>query len=169
MEVQIRPAAGVDVAGICNVEIASCGNTLGEEIIRTIVRSRESLRYVAIHSKVVVGFAFAERDTDRRYVVLNVVVHPKWRRFGIGSGLAESLQQGIKSLQQVHATRLVVYARETSLPSHLFLKHNGFRAVTFVRDWFMFNAVGEVDGNMEDAIKFVWWYGDEGKMTGDKM
>lgn len=61
------------------------------------------------------------------FTVCNIAVAPEWRRAGVGSQLIEQLKSCLATRRQ---KSVFVRVRESNVGMQLFLKANGFRAIT---------------------------------------
>lgn len=95
-----------------------------EEFIRCL-RHRTSFGLVAEHSERVVGYALYEVRPQSVWV-LNLAVHPHYRRQGIGRQLLSKLLGNLNSYRRRTLRGMVV---ETNLPAQLFLRSAGLKAI----------------------------------------
>ena len=94
----------------------------------------------------VAGYAVYER-MERNLVLMNLAVHPKYQRSGVGSTLVESL----KSRMRGSVKRIVAEVSEYNDAGHLFLKKMGFRCTEIIKDCYE-----EDEFPAQDAYQFVW-------------
>jgi ribosomal protein S18 acetylase RimI-like enzyme len=76
-------------------------------------------------------------------LLLHLVVHPEWRRRGVGLALLGRL---IKKLRQID-DRLQATVPESNLAAQLLLREGGFKAVRVLRGYF-----GEEDGYLMERL-----------------
>ena len=69
-----------------------------------------------------IGFVAARRATDEGEI-LNIAVHPDFRRRGIASGL---LQAALEALRASGATSIFLELRASNLPARALYHHHGF-------------------------------------------
>lgn len=106
-----------------------------------LMRMKHVMGYVARIDGQVVGYAVRELHVAHRQLVALVVAN-EYQRQGIGSRLLREVAR--RNNGQI--ARVVATVRESSLPAHLFLKENGFRARRVYREWFQ---------DKEDAYEFI--------------
>ena len=86
---------------------------------------RLSAALVAKYQNRIGGFIIGIRG-KKALKIVNMAVHPAYRRHGVGSALLHQIQQrpwvGCRN-------RVTVLVRESNLPAQLFFKSQGFRAV----------------------------------------
>ena len=80
----------------------------------------------------VVGFLIYEKGRKRHYI-LNLSVHPDYRRCGIGRILLNKLKSKIDSERR----EIRFDVRESNLPAQLFLRSQGFRCEKIAQDYFL--------------------------------
>ncbi len=88
----------------------------------------------------VLGFMVYELHKSKLHV-LNLAVHPAWRRREVGRQLVLKLAS---KLSDHRRTRLTLHTRETNLAAQLFLRTQGFRAVRVLPGFY--------DDTAEDAF-----------------
>lgn len=130
------------------VDIDSCnpGAWSKENLLRALCQ-RNCVGLIATQGDLVDGFMVYEIH-KRYYHILKLVVHPCYRRRGIGRQMLSRLSGKLQGSKQSRA-RVVV--RESNLSAHLFLKECRFEATEVIR--------GHFDDNGEDAYKFVHFRG----------
>lgn len=102
-----------------------------EEFIRCL-RQRNCVGMVAERDDKVVGFMIYELHKNRLHL-LNFAVDPAYRREGVGSAMLEKLTS---KLSHKRRHKITLETRESNLPAQLFLKKNGFRAISVLRDFY---------------------------------
>jgi len=119
-----------------------------EEFVRCL-RQRNCIGMVAEHREHVVGFLVYELLNSRLHL-LNMAVHPDYRRRGIGTQLVQKI---VSKLSQHRRDRITIAVRESNLPAQLFFRACGFRATRVLRRhfpdtdedayWFEYRLAGE--------------------------
>ena len=71
-----------------------------------------------------VGYNLVWLQSGSQVAQANVIVHPTWRRQGIGSAL---LEQALAHLRQLGATQAVIYAHQAHPAAGAFLRAHGFQ------------------------------------------
>lgn len=74
-----------------------------------------------------VAYVLYLKNNDQAHLV-NLVVHPKWRRFGHGTILIDQIKKRVN--------RITATLKDTNLTGHLFLKNNDFVAHHVLRNHF---------------------------------
>lgn len=97
----------------------------------------------------VVGFVIFE-TTKKRILLLNMAVHPKFRRNGVATTMLASLVRRLSNNKQ---ELIVAEVRESNLAAQLFFRSLNFRAVEVFRKYY--------DDTEEDAYKFEYWRTDD--------
>jgi ribosomal-protein-alanine N-acetyltransferase len=131
-----------DMAEVLAIERLSFAHPWTEADFLRALRQRNCIGMVAEQGETVVGFMVYELR-KHRLVLLNLAVHPDWRRQGVGRVLAVKLASKLMPAKRV---RLETHVRETNLPAQLFLKACGLDAVAVLRRWY--------DDTGEDAFHF---------------
>lgn len=114
MSVELRPGSRDDLPAIAQIQAAS------PEASQWDVP--EYLKYdllVALCDERVAGFAVARRLAEGESELLNLAVHPAFRRRGVGRRLVEALTAG-------HPGMLWLEVRESNLVARKFYKSLGF-------------------------------------------
>lgn len=111
-----------------------------EEFIRCLCQ-RTCIGMVAeLPDETIAGFMIYELHKNRIHL-LNLAVHPSFRRLGVGLAIIDKL---VSKLSKDRRNRIMLEVRESNLPAQLFLKSSGFRAVQILRDFY--------DDTTEDAF-----------------
>ncbi len=113
------------------------------------LRQSNCIGMVAEHGEKVVGFMIYEFHKSKLYI-FNFVVHPTWRRLGVGTKMLARL---ISKLSIPHRTRITVEVRETNLAAQLFFRRQEFKAVRVLRDFY--------EDSGEDAFLMEYRLDDE--------
>ena len=91
----------------------------------------------------VIGYCIYE--LRKKYLdVLNIAVHPDFRRQGVGSALMKDLKKQLKNDRK----RIKLVAADYNLDAHLFYKSQDFRAIDIIKDYYIAENV--------DGYKFVY-------------
>lgn len=94
------------------------------------LRKRNCIGQVAEIGDSVIGHCLYELERDRLEIV-NLAVHPAFRRRGVASKFIEKL---IGKLSTYRYQRLAINVADDALPAHLFLRHHGFKC-TRIKRW----------------------------------
>ena len=132
LRVHIRWMIRRDMPEILEIENSSFEFPWSDDDFIRCLRQRNCIGMVAECDDRVVGFMIYELHKTRLHV-LNLAVHPDFRRRGIGTQMAEKL---ISKLSQERRSRILLEIRETNLPAQLFFRQIGFRAVSVLRDFY---------------------------------
>jgi [ribosomal protein S18]-alanine N-acetyltransferase len=142
-----------DIKDVLAIESASFGYPWPEDEFIRCLRQRNCIGMVAEHESRVVGYMIYTLEKTR-IDLLNLAVHPDYRRRGVGLQMIAKLKG---KLSRNRRTRLTLRCTESSLDAQLFFRSQGLRAVgvdrCFYEDW-----------NGEDAYRFVYRYRPVEKM-----
>lgn len=104
------------------------------------LRRREVIGMVAEKFTQILGFMVYELDEDRLRL-LNLAVHPDWRRSRIGSQLVTKLK---RKLASHHRRKLEVLVPDTNVAAHQFFNFNDMKAGVVKDDYrFIYETNGE--------------------------
>ena len=117
-----------------------------EDFINAL-RRRNCIGMVAECDERVVGFMVYELHKGRLHVI-DFAVHERYRRQGVGAAMIEKLTG---KLSHDRRSRIILEVRETNLPMQLFLKSQGFRAVSVLRNYY--------EDAPDDAYVFQFMHG----------
>ena len=131
-----------DKPAILNIENESFEDPWLEEEFDRVLEFRHVMLYVAEYEDQVVGYSVFELLPNIIHV-LNFAVHHRYRRLGVGSQMVAQL---LDHLSWQCKWRIMLEIRETNLQAQLFFKHNGFRAIQTLRDYY--------GGTTDDAYVF---------------
>jgi ribosomal-protein-alanine N-acetyltransferase len=110
--------------GVLEIESLSFGdNAWSENDFSFHLGKRDTIGMVAELDDQVVGFAVYELHKSRIHV-LNIAVHPKFRRMGVGSAMMDKL---IYKLSFERRNRIELGVADHNLGAHLFFKACGMR------------------------------------------
>ncbi len=132
LRVHIRWMIRRDMPEVLDIESESFEFPWLEDDFIRCLRQRNCIGMVAEHDDKVVGFMIYELHKTRLHI-LNFAVAEAYRMQGVGKQMASKL---ISKLSQQRRSRIVLEVRETNLAAQLFFKHQGFRAVTVLRDYY---------------------------------
>jgi ribosomal-protein-alanine N-acetyltransferase len=132
VRVHIRWMIRRDMPEVLSIEHASFDFPWCEEEFLRVLRQRNCIGMVAEHGEKVVGFMIYELHKSKLQV-LNFVVHPEFRRQGVGHQMVAKL---VGKLSSHRRTRIVLHVRETNLSAQLFYRVQGFRATEVLRDFY---------------------------------
>jgi ribosomal-protein-alanine N-acetyltransferase len=144
--VQIRWMIRRDMAEVLEIEADGFEFPWCEDDFIRCLRQRNCIGMVAEHGDRVVGFMIYELHKTRLHL-LNFAVAKVARRQGVGSQMMAKL---VAKLSNQRRTRILLEVRETNLPAQLFFRHQGFRAVSVLRDFY--------DDTTEDAYLMQYRY-----------
>jgi ribosomal-protein-alanine N-acetyltransferase len=152
--VRIRPMLVRDVLAVMVTENSSFEFPWTEGDFVSHIDDRDSVSYVAESSAAggagcAVGY-MVYHVAPRRIELLNLAVHPQWRRRGVGTQLLATLAGQVvrhpgPGLGQRQSAR--AYVRESNLPAQLFLRSQGWRCDKILRGYY--------DDSSEDAYRMV--------------
>jgi ribosomal-protein-alanine N-acetyltransferase len=144
LPIHVRWCIRRDMPEVYAIENASFDDPWPEEDFVRTLRQRNCIALVAEHDEKIVGFMVYELHKTRLHI-LNLAVHPDFRRRKVGSSLVNKL---IGKLSRERRNRIRLEVRETNLDACLFLKGAGFRAIDVVRGFY--------DSISEDAYVFQY-------------
>jgi ribosomal-protein-alanine N-acetyltransferase len=106
----------------------------------TQLRRREVIGMVAEKFTQILGFMVYELDEDR-VRLLNLAVHPDWRRSRIGTQMVTKLKRKLASHRR---RKLEVVVPDSELTAHQFLQFNEMKATVVKDDYhFIYETNGE--------------------------
>jgi ribosomal-protein-alanine N-acetyltransferase len=132
LAVHIRWMIRRDMADVLAIENASFEFPWFEEDFIRCLRQRNCIGMVAEHEDRVVGFMIYELHKTRLHI-LNFAVAESARRHGVGQQMVSKL---LSKLSPQRRSRVLLEVRETNLAAQLFFQHNGFRAVSILREYY---------------------------------
>lgn len=132
VQVHIRWMIRRDMPDVLQIERASFEFAWSEEDFVRCLRQRNCIGMVADVDDRIVGFMIYELHRSRLHL-LNLAVHPAWRRRGVGAAMVRKL---VGKLSQQRRTRITLEVRETNLAAQLFFRQQGFRAVNVLRNFY---------------------------------
>jgi len=132
-----------DMAEVMEIESQSFEHPWTEEEFVKCLRQRNSIGRVAEHDERIVGFWIYELHASRIQLI-NLAVHPDFRRRGIGRQMTEEL---IGKLSSHRRTRISLEVRESNVAAQVFFRAARFRAVNVIGGFY--------EDSDEAAILFV--------------
>ncbi len=132
LSVQIRWMIRRDMPEVAWIEHLSHEFPWCEEEFVRCLRQRNCIGMVAEYHERIVGFLVYELLNTRLHI-LNMAVHPDFRRRGIGRQLIEKI---ITKLSHHRRDKITLEVRETNLGAQLFFRACGFRATRVLRAYF---------------------------------
>lgn len=146
LHVHIRWMIRRDMPEVLHIEGTSFEFPWTEEDFIRCLRQRNCIGVVAEVGDSVVGFMIYELHKTRLHI-LNLCVHPAYRRRRVGSQMVDKL---IGKLSRQRRTRVMLEVRETNLPAQLFFRNLQFRATSVLRDFY--------EDTTEDAYLMQYCY-----------
>lgn len=154
-------------AAVAELECYSCENFWSREDIARMMTCQpwdRSNKGPVHHGKVItdlkmpVGYTIYLPSRRRKSIaLLNLVMHPDYRRQGLGAILLNQIQMKIG--EEYH--RIVADVRESNTAAHLFLRHAGFKATGVIKEFFLDEYPNHTE--KEDAYHFEF-LGNDVKM-----
>lgn len=132
MQVYVRWMIRRDMVEVLDAEQQSFDFPWSEEDFLRCLRKRNCIGMVAEHGEKVVGFVIYELHKAKLHI-LNLVVHPTWRKQGVGGQMVAKL---ISKLSSHRRTRITLETRETNLAAQLFFRKQGFKATKVLRAYY---------------------------------
>lgn len=121
-----------DMPEVCAIESDAFEFPWSEEDFIRCLRQRNCIGMVAETEDRVLGFMIYELHKTLTHC-LNLSVAPLFQRRGIGSTMFSKL---VGKLKPQRRTRIIAQVRETNLPAQRWLRKNGARAVSVLRNYF---------------------------------
>lgn len=121
-----------DMPEVMQMELESFDYSWTEEDFLHCLRQRNCIGMVAEQGERVVGFVIYELH-KKRLRILNLTVHPHYRRLGVGRQMVSKL---ISKLSPYGRTRITLEVRETNLCAQLFFRAQRFKAVRVLRSFY---------------------------------
>jgi ribosomal-protein-alanine N-acetyltransferase len=154
LRVRPRYLLSRDMPEVLAIERASFDYHWDEDGFLRELRRRNSLGYVAEHADRIVGFMIYRLLKDRLRLV-DLAVHPEFRRRGVGRQLTGKLAE---RLSHHGKPRIVLLVRETNLTAQAFFRRRGYRALEVVREHYP--DTGEAAYAMQylpgDVVRPAW-------------
>jgi ribosomal-protein-alanine N-acetyltransferase len=140
----LRPS---DWPEVMDIENQSFDYPWREIEFRRTIRSPGVTCLVAEMEFDVAGYVVYER-LERNVVLMNLAIHPKYQRSGIGKALISDL----KSRTRGNVKRILTDVSEYNDNAHLFFKSQGFLCTEILADYYD----DDDDYPAQDAYRFVW-------------
>lgn len=137
-----------DLDAVAAIELKSSEFYMSREDLIKLLRRRSVVAMVAVDNELIVGFMIYEL-MNRRIQLLNIAVHNKHIRQGIGKQLIDRLKSKLSAKRR---TKISTEVRESNLNTQLFLKQQEFRGTEVLRDYF--------PDTHEDAFVMQYTIGD---------
>lgn len=135
----IRMATRSDMASIATIERLSSPCPWSANELGAVASTRNVALHVAQVDGQIAGFMLHEFSRDK-IRLLNIAVHPDWRRNGIGKSFLDKLKAKLR--------RIELETRESNLSGQRFFRSQGFLAIGVLREFYL-----DTD---EDAYVFRW-------------
>lgn len=130
-KIVIRWLGAEDIDQILELETTSCEHFWDKEYITKLIRTENIIGMGAFSDKQLVGYMFLYFDHEaREEQLLNVVIHPDFRRKKLGSRFVKKA----KEFNRHYNVTLIV--RESNKIAHLFLKANKLKAIGVAKNFF---------------------------------
>ena len=131
------------VRKVSNLECHSCERFFSPSDIRKVIRHSYGYGLVLTNLLDPVAYVLYLKNKQAAHIV-NLVVHPDWRRQGNGTLLINQVK--------IRAKRVTAATRESNLSAHLFFQDNNFMAVDVMKNHFSDEYAEVIE--KEDAYAF---------------
>lgn len=121
-----------DLPAVLDIEQASFEFPWGEDDFLRCLGNPNAIGMVVERDERVVGFMVYELHKTRLHV-LNIAVHPDFRRQRVGAAMLAKL---VVKLSLARRTRIALEVRETNLAAQLWLARQGFRWRITLHDFY---------------------------------
>lgn len=139
--VSVRPAKSLDFERVYEIECACFSSPWLKELFRDdFERNPDSLWWVAIRDREIIGFAGLWRQYDEIHII-NVCVLEKYRKQGAGSQLVAEM---IQKAEQDSARLMLLEVRESNIAAQKLYEGFGFKNMYIRKKYYQ--------DNDEDAI-----------------
>lgn len=143
---KLRPHDQVHVHGLAVLAHEAIGESLSDLETRLLMLRANTICFGLVQGEMVVGAAVLHMG-HLAIRVMNVMVHPDWRRQGIGSRLINEIDGMMLESQRI----VEFYVHEENLAMQLFLRHNRIRASEVLGDCYLFRAEKGYSKTVGDA------------------
>lgn len=144
LEIAIKDLGHRELEAVYKIEQMSYSNPWQKKHFLNALRRKRLCGIVAVTGKHrVIGFVILEA-LEQSCQVLNLAVHPDFRRRGVGRKMLGWVQDRLQA--QPDWTRICLEVRERNLEAQLFMKKCNFKAVEVIRDYY--------EDTGEDAYRF---------------
>lgn len=131
-EILIRKMRAADVSEVVEIERMSFTTPWSEAAFLGEILKLYSLTKVAVLEGKIIGYICVEHIMDEGHI-LNLAVHPDFRRRGIGTKLMEEV---LDELKKNDCRYLYLEVRFSNLGARKFYESFGFRVVGIRRDYY---------------------------------
>ena len=141
-----------DLPEVIDIENKSFEFPWNEDDFIRCMRQRNCISLVKENPKnldEILGFMIYEQYKNRLHI-LNLGVHPEYRRKGIGTAMVNEVKRKLSGQRR---NRILIDVRESNLVGQLFLKSQGFRATSILRNFY--------EDTDEDTYLMQYNYKDE--------
>lgn len=122
VNVHVRWMIGRDLDEVLRIERLSFEDAWTEDELRRNIRKQNCIAWVAEYGDRVVGFVVYQLH-KHHLNVLDLAIHPDWRRRGVGSQLVD---KAVSLLSEDRRTKAIVHVSEVNVPAQIFLRQNLF-------------------------------------------
>lgn len=124
--IQPKHKAGINILVEAINQADDLGYSLTDEWLDYIIQNASKNVFIATSEENLIGLASCMMsETDRTHAVINIIVHPKYRKKGVGSRLHK---QVIKFSKENNIKTLEAYIKERLHSTVEFAEKRGFRA-----------------------------------------
>jgi len=141
---------GKYISQMLEIEASSTENFWGFADFESLIQQPNIQGYVVCNVQQVVGFIIYEFEEDQ-FTILNLGVHPDFRRKRIGMMLIDKIKSRMKRRK-----KLVMNVRESNFVTQLFLREAKFLATGIVRNFFEDYWDAESAPELENAYCFEY-------------
>lgn len=131
---EIREAKERDIPSIVEIENMSFSAPWSFDSFMKEIHKPYSIPRVAVMDKKVVGYIFAERIIDEAHI-LNLAVHPKHRKMGIGTLLVSTM---IEELKRTGCRYIYLEVRSSNHAAKRLYERFKFKVVGIRRHYYVF-------------------------------
>jgi len=142
-EFQIRKTHESDIAEILDIERMSFTTPWSEAAFLNEIYHPHAISKVAVFENRVIGYIFARQILSDCHI-LNLAVHPRMRKRGIGTSLVEEV---LAELKEQRCTFLYLEVRASNMEARKFYERFGFRPVGIRKNYYILPK--------EDAVVMV--------------
>lgn len=143
-QVHVRWMIDRDMPQVIAIEDQSFEYAWDEREFRRLLALRNVIGMVAEVGEVVVGYMVYMLE-KRNIELMNLAVHPAWRRLGVGSQMTSKLKSKLSTHRR---TQIGLDVRETNVPAQVFFREQRFFAYRTIRNHF--------SDSREDAYRFMY-------------
>lgn len=143
-QLHIRWLIRRDMAEVVAIERDSFPDPWPEHEFISALRERNCIGLVVEHSERVIGFMLYEL-TRQHLRIINMAVHPGFRRARVGTALIAKLKG---KLSPQRRNKIILEIRESNIPACHFFAAQQFKTAGIIRNYYK--------GTSDDAYKFVF-------------